>query len=162
MDVQMILPVSVAAVVLSGCAGGSGPGQTGTVRAPSSPMVADTDSPSTGGATALCGNAITPQAGAASLLPKGFPILDGWAATHAVTQGKTLAVSGAILGRPEGIVGLRDRVLKRLTDSGYTRTGADQEPGYEAEAEFAGAHPGSVQVKPLCRDHLVVTYTFEQ
>jgi hypothetical protein len=125
-------------------------------------VVADPDSPSTGGASVVCGGVLTPQAGAAKQIPKTFPTLDGWAATRAVTQGKTLAVSGAIQGRPEEIVDVRDKVIKKLTDSGYTRTGADQEPGFEAEADFAGPHSGNVTVKPLCRDHLAVTYTFEQ
>jgi hypothetical protein len=88
--------------------------------------------------------------------------VNGWAATESLTQGRTLALRGAVRGGLEEIVVVRDAALRKIIASGYTKTGSDQEPGFEADADFNGPHPGNINVKALCRDYLVVTYTFEQ
>ena len=123
---------------------------------------ADTDLPSTGAASAACGDKIAPDRAAARMLPSGFPTVAGWSATEAVRQGKTLVLRGAVGGDPPDIVDIRDAAVAKLTAVGYVRTGGDQEPGFEADADFTGSHPGNINVRALCRDYLVVTYTFEQ
>jgi len=96
------------------------------------------------------------------MLPSGVPTVAGWRATETVRQGKTLVLRGALGGDPPDIVGVRDAAIGKLTAVGYVRTGGDEEPGFEAEADFTGLHSGSLNVRALCRDYLVVTYTFEQ
>jgi hypothetical protein len=66
------------------------------------------------------------------------------------TQGKTLFWFVAVDGTPEKLVSLRDGYNSQLTGKGYTIKGHDQEPGAEAEAEFAGPHEGTTQFQPLC------------
>jgi len=66
------------------------------------------------------------------------------------SQGKTLFWFVAVDGGPDQLVSLRDAYNSQLTGKGYTIKGHDQEPGAEAEAEFAGPHEGTTQFQPLC------------
>jgi hypothetical protein len=170
MILRVTLPAVIVAVILTGCGSDSAPRQAVTVGTSTSKStststsgaVTDTGAASAGAASVACGDKITPHPAVAQRLPNGFPTIDGWTATAAVTQGKTLALRGAVRGGPDDIIDVRDAALKKLTASGYTRAGSDQEPGFEADADFSGPHPGNINVKALCRDNLVVTYTFEQ
>ena len=162
MNIRMALCVCVA-MTLAACGSNSasqGGGRTGSLS--TSGESADTDLPSTGAASAACGDKITPDTAAARMLPSGVPTVAGWRATETVRQGKTLVLRGALGGDPPDIVGVRDAAIGKLTAVGYVRTGGDEEPGFEAEADFTGLHSGSLNVRALCRDYLVVTYTFEQ
>jgi hypothetical protein len=175
MNLRMALCVCVA-LTLAACSSNSDPQggrrtgslpSTGAASAdtdlPSTGAAsADTDLPSTGAASAACGDKITPDAAAARILPSGFPTVAGWSATEAVRQGKTLVLRGAVGGDPPDIVDVRDAAIAKLTAVGYVRTGGDQEPGFEADADFTGSYPGNINVRALCRDYLVVTYTFAQ
>jgi hypothetical protein len=158
---EMVFVVSMAAT-LAACGSGSGPGPASTVDPSASEGVPSGSAPSARAASAACGDEITPHPGVVQKLPTGFPTVNGWAATQAVTQGKTIALRGAVMGGPDDIVRVRDAALEKITASGYTRAGSDQEPGFEADADFSGPHAGNINVKALCLDYLVVTYTFEQ
>jgi hypothetical protein len=76
-----------------------------------------------------------------------------------VDQGQTRAVRGVLRGEPADLVRVRDTAASQITGSGYTKTGSDEEPGFEAEAEFEGPSEVNLNVKPLCRGYLVLTYT---
>lgn len=164
MNIRTAVYAAFAVLTLASC--GSNSAAQGGGRTGSSPSTgaasADNDLPSTGAASAACGDKITPDAAAARLLPSGFPTVAGWSATEAVRQGKTLVLRGAVGGDPPDIVNVRDAAIAKLTAGGYVRTGGDQEPGFEADADFTGSHPGNINIRALCRDYLVVTYTFEQ
>jgi hypothetical protein len=162
MSIRMILRATIAALILTSCGSGSAPRPADTAGTATSGSVTDTDAPSAGPASAACGDEITPRPGVAQKIPSGVPIIDGWAATAAITQGKTLALRGAVKGGPDDIIDVRDAAIKKLTASGFGKAGSDGEPGFEADADFTGPHAGSINVKALCRDYLVVTYTFEQ
>jgi hypothetical protein len=175
MNIRMAACAAFVVLTLASCGSNSAPqggGTTGSLSTsggsadtdlPStSAASADTDLPSTGAASAACGDKITSDAAAARMLPSSFPTVAGWSATEAVRQGKTLVLRGAVGGDPPDIVDVRDAVIAKLTAVGYARTGGDEEPGFEADADFTGSHPGNVNVRALCRDYLVVTYTFEQ
>ena len=118
------------------------------------------DQPNAAAATAPCGSKITPDSSVAAKLPKGFPVLTGWTGTSAVTQGTTTAIHGAVKATPAQITTLRDTVFTQIKGAGYKVTGSDQEPGFEADGDFTGPHPGNINVKLLCQDYLLVTYTF--
>ena len=164
MNIRMAVCAAFVALTLASCGSNSAPqsgGRTGSLPSTGAAS-ADTDLPSTGAASAACGKKITPDAAATRMLPSGFPTVAGWSATEAVRQGKTLVLRGAVGGDPPDIVDVRDAAIAKLTAVGYVRTGGDQEPGFEADADFTGSHPGNINVRALCRDYLVVTYTFEQ
>jgi hypothetical protein len=163
MNLRAAASVGFAALTLAGCGGGSGPGSP-TTKVASTPTGVPTDSAhsTAGAASAACGDEITPHPGVARKLPNGFPTVTGWAATQAVMQGKTVALRGAVRGSPDDIVRVRDAAIHKITAAGYTEAGSDQEPGFEADADFDGPHAGNINVKALCRDYLVVIYTFEQ
>jgi hypothetical protein len=174
MSIRRALCVCVA-LTLAACGSNSAPqggGRTDSLSnsgasadtdlASTGPASADTDLASTGAASATCGDKITPDGAAARMLPSGFPVVPGWSATEAVRQGKTLVLRGVVGGEPPDIMDVRDAAIAKLTAVGYVRTGGDEESGFEADADFTGSHPGSINVRALCRDYLVVTYTFEQ
>jgi hypothetical protein len=162
MHIRRAVCAAFIALTLAACGSNSAP-QGGSTRSLStSGASADIDLPSTGAASVACGDKITPDAAAARMLPSGFPTVAGWSGTEAVRQGKTLVLRGAVGGDPPDIVNLRDAAIAKLTAVGYVRTGGDEEPGFEADADFTGSHPGNINVRALCRDYLVVTYTFEQ
>jgi hypothetical protein len=154
---------AVMVLGLTACGSDSAPPAAGSTSATSiAEADTDTDMPSAGAASAACGDKTIPRPAAAGKLPAGFPIVPGWAGTETVTQGKTLVVRGVVRGDPDEIVEVRDAAVQKLTPRGYSRTGGDHEPAFEADVDFTGPHSGNINVRALCQGYLVVTYTFEQ
>ena len=120
------------------------------------------DEPTAATATEPCGAKTVLNAAAASALPKAFPVVTGWQASSTVTQGKTVAVSGFVTGAPAAITVVRDEAFTKIIAAGYTKTGSDEEPGFEADGDFTGPVAGNLNVKTLCQGNLLVTYTFNQ
>jgi hypothetical protein len=152
------------ALTLVSCGGTSDPESTptsGSTSTASSPAETDTDTDTTSSAAA-CGEQTTPHPELARQLPAGFPTVAGWSATGVVTQGHTRAVQGVLRGEAADLVRVRDTAASQIVAAGYTRTGSDEEPGFEAEAEFEGPHEVSIKIKPLCRGYLALTYTVRQ
>lgn len=108
-----------------------------------------------------CGDNARPAADAPAELPLGLPLTRGEKVLRVAEQGKTTVAWASEPGGRDDIVEVRDQVLRDLAGAGYTVVGTDQEPGYEAEAELAGTHPGSVKVSPLCEGLLEVRYKIE-
>lgn len=75
------------------------------------------------------------------------------------TQGKTTLVVASTAGTRQDVVMVRDAVVAELKKAGFTQTGTDQEPGYEAEAQLSGTADASVKVRPLCEGRIEVRYT---
>ena len=115
-----------------------------------------------------CGPSEPPQAcdppasGAPTTLPLGLPLTEGATVLDVTTQGKTTIAFATIAGDAADIVAVRDRVLVDLKAAGYTVVGTDQEPGFEAEAELAGSHEGTLKVAPRCTGRLEIRYKIEQ
>ena len=171
MRIHLVLAAALLGTVTAGCSSdsstsGGKPAVTTTSAAPTAATAAATaspkyaDQPGASAASAPCGNLTSPDPRAAAPLPKGFPVLPGWVAVSQVVQGKTTAVRGVVTGLPSAITADRDAVFTQIKAAGYTVTGSDQEPGIEADGDFGGPHPGNINVKLLCQDHLLVTYTF--
>lgn len=108
-----------------------------------------------------CAGRDQPAPGAPATLPLGLPLTEGETVLKVATQGATTVAFASEPGGRDDIVAVRDKVLADLAEAGYTVVGTDQEPGYEAEAELAGTHPGSVKVSPLCEGLLEVRYKIE-
>lgn len=106
-------------------------------------------------ADGACG--VLPTADPSATLPAGFPSPPGQFLYGPATQGKTHLVV-AVVGT-DGFVELRDDLVERLTEAGYTIAGTDQE-AVEAEAEFTGPHEGTIKVQPLCTGYVTVRYKF--
>ena len=104
-----------------------------------------------------CGNLDTPTGSPA--LPTGFALPSGQKLLKVESQGKTTLVVASVDGARSGVVKARDAVVADLLAAGYTKTGTDQEPGYEAEAQLGGKGDASVKVRPLCSGRLEVRYT---
>jgi hypothetical protein len=120
---------------------------------------ADTDA-DPGDATKACdADALTADPDAAAALPAGFPTVSGFTAISKVTQGSTVAIKGAITGGPDDLPTVRDTGIKLLEAAGYKEGDHDQEAGAEADGDFTGPHNGNINVRNLCKGHLVVTYT---
>lgn len=100
-------------------------------------------------------------ASTASALPFGLPLSEGEQVLRVATQGATTVAFATVPGDRDSIVDERDAVLADLERAGYRVTGTDQEPGYEAEAQLAGPHTGTLRVKPLCEGLLEVRYKIE-
>lgn len=111
-------------------------------------------------ATVACGDDAAPAAGSADL-PFDLPLSEGEAVLRTATQGATTVAFASLEGGRDDIVETRDAVLRDLEAVGYRVTGTDQEPGYEAEAQLAGPHTGTLRVKPLCEGLLEVRYKIE-
>ena len=169
-----LVVISTAALAMSlGLAGCSGSAATKTTAAaatvPASAAAATPtaspkygDEPSAATATEACGAKTVVHSAAASSLPKGFPVVTGWRASSSVTQGKTVAVAGFVSGAPAAITVVRDEAFAKIITAGYKKTGSDEEPGFEADGDFAGPVAGNINVKTLCQSNLVVTYTFNK
>ncbi len=95
---------------------------------------------------------------AAQQLPADVPAPTGATVYRNDAQGKTQVWFASLQGVPDDIVKVRDQVASDLAAKGYEIEGKDQEPGAEAEAEFKGPHEGTIQVRTLCQDRLVVRY----
>ncbi|MCW2498475.1 MAG: hypothetical protein JWN87_151 [Frankiales bacterium] len=91
-------------------------------------------------------------------LPAGLTLPSDQKLLRVDSQGKTVVVFASTAGTLDDVVKVRDAVLDALTGQGYTKGGTDQEPGIEAEGEFAGKAEGTIKVKPLCTDRLEVRY----
>lgn len=94
-------------------------------------------------------------------LPSDVPQLPGEHVYSSASQGATKVWFGAVDGSPDTLTQIRDQVTKALKGNGYTIKGTDQEAGAEAEAEFAGAHDGTLQVIPLCSGKVRLRYKLE-
>jgi hypothetical protein len=104
-----------------------------------------------------CGTLDTPDQGVTA--PAGVTVPDGLTLLKVLTQGKTTVLVTSTAGVRQDVVKVRDRVLGQLVAAGWTKTGTDQEPGYEAEAQLGGKTDGSLRVRPLCQDRLEVRLT---
>ena len=91
----------------------------------------------------------------------GLPGTAGATVLKVDAQGRTVVAFVKVRGSRDDIVAMRDTVLRDLAPAGYTVAGRDQEPGYEAEAELAGTHEGTVKVSPLCEGLLEVRYKID-
>ena len=105
-----------------------------------------------------CTGLDTPAAGAPTTLPLGLPLTQGETVLSVTTQGKTTIAFAMLPGTRDDVVRVRDQVLSDLKAKGYTVSGTDQEPGFEAEAELGGAHDATLKVAPLCQDVLSIRY----
>ena len=104
-----------------------------------------------------CGPLDTPVG--APMAPAGFVLPAGQKLLSVTTQGATTLVVASTSGQRADIVQVRDAVLGSLVRTGDTKKSADQEAGYEAEAELAGKGAGTLKVRPLCTDRVEVRYT---
>jgi hypothetical protein len=104
-----------------------------------------------------CGTLDTPTG--SPTLPSTLTIPADEKLLRIVTQGKTTAVYVSTQGKLADVVKVRDAVLDSLVAQGYTKKGADQEPGVEADGQFGGKGTGTIKVKPLCTDRLEIRYT---
>lgn len=111
--------------------------------------------------TEACDGRDKPAPGTPATLPLGLPMTEGETVLDVAEQGATTVVFASEPGGRDDIVAVRDKVLADLAKAGYRVVGTDQEPGYEAEAELAGTHPGSLKVSPLCEGLLEVRYKIE-
>ncbi|MDQ1736613.1 MAG: hypothetical protein QOH56_2864 [Pseudonocardiales bacterium] len=170
MKLPVIVATAVLALSLPACASttnNGGGARSGSATAASTSVTAsasetDTDGPSAGAASAPCGAAARPDPKAARQLPAGFPTVTGWRATEVVTQGRTHAIHGSVPAELGEIVAMRDAAVAAIGAAGYVKTGSDQEPGFEADADFDGPHRGNLRVRALCSGYLDVIYTIEQ
>jgi hypothetical protein len=159
------MSAAVLALTLAACGGAGAPESApGSGRSSSAGSAAETDATSTSASTSspACAGQTAPHPELARQLPAGFPTVAGWTATQVQTQGQTRAVQGVLRGEVAELVRIRDTAADRIAAAGYTRTGSDEEPGFEAEAELEGPHEVSIKVKPLCRGYLALTYTVRQ
>jgi hypothetical protein len=162
LNLRVTLSAAFLAMGLAACHSSSAPPAAGPT-APSTPnSTTDSDMPSTGAASMACGDKTSANPAVAQKVPPGFPTVAGWVGTDALTQGRTVVLRGAVKGDPDEIVQARDAAVGKLTAAGYARTGGDEEPGFEADADFTGPHSGNINVRALCRDYLVVTYTLAE
>lgn len=105
-----------------------------------------------------CAGLDTPTAGAT--LPSGFALPTGQKLLKVQTTGKTAVVFASVAGGRKDLVAARDKVVADLQSAGYTKTGADQEPTFEADATVSrSGADDTVNVRPLCSGRIVVRYT---
>lgn len=157
--------IVMVAALLTGCGSNAGSGSAPPSQAASvsaSTGAADSDRTSATASSAACTKKPSPRPGAAGQLPAGFPTIAGWVPTDVVSQGQTKAVSGVVPGDVKDLVTVRNAALSRISTAGYRATHSDQEPGFEAEADFTGAHEGNVKVRAWCPGYLLLTYTIHQ
>lgn len=180
MKLSVVLVTTVLGLSLAGCGGDEGDTAAdagGGLNSGASSLAQSTSASASGSATkqapaeaseaaaaaeSECGQKTTGRPELLRQLPAGFPTVTGWQPIEVVNQGQTRAVSGALRGEVADLVTVRDNAADEIVTEGYTQTGSDEEVGYEAEAEFEGPHEVSIKVRPLCRDHLVLTYTVRQ
>lgn len=100
----------------------------------------------------------TPSGG--STLPAGFALPAGQKLLTVQTTGKTSVVFASLPGERSNLVAIRDRVVSQLSSAGYTKTGSDQEPTFEADATISkNGVEDTINVRPLCSGKVVVRYT---
>ena len=107
-----------------------------------------------------CGTLLTPSSSTA--LPAGLPftVPSGQTVLDVSSQGKTVIVTVYLSGDRTDLVHLRDQAVQDLKGQGFTASGTDQEPTYEAEGEFSGKAEGTINVQPLCKDYDKIRYKF--
>ena len=116
-----------------------------------------------GGDKAAPGPVVTPcqtlpPAKAGAKVPARFPALPNQTIFDAYNLGPTTKIVLAFL--PSGdFVKVRDDLVNRLKQGGYTITSTDQE-SVEAEAAFTGPVRGTIKVTPLCVGTSEVRYRF--
>lgn len=179
MKLSVVLVTTFLGMALAGCAGDDGDtasDATTSLRSAASSLASAGGSASSSAtkeapaeaseaaaaAESECGQKTTARPELIRQLPADFPTLVGWEPTEVVNQGQTRAVSGALRGEVADLVTVRDNAADELVTQGYTQAGSEEEVGYEAEAEFEGPQEVTIKVRPLCRDHLVLTYTVRQ
>ena len=91
-------------------------------------------------------------------MPLDVPLHEGATVRRVTEQGAATVAFADVPGGRDDIVTVRDAVLADLKAAGYDVVGTDQEPGFEAEAEVAGPHEGTLRVVPLCEGTLEVRY----
>lgn len=94
-------------------------------------------------------------------LPSDVPGPSDQAVYDYNSQGKTQQWFATTSGDRDDIVKVRDDLSDKLKAAGYEIEGSDQEKGIEAEAEFRGAHKGSIQVSVACSGKLRIRYRLE-
>jgi len=93
-------------------------------------------------------------------LPAGFTLPSGQKLLNVQTIGKTSVVFASLPGTRADLVAIRDRVERELAGSGYTVTGGDQEPTFEADGVISkNGVDDTINVRPLCSGRAVVRYT---
>jgi len=93
-------------------------------------------------------------------LPPGFTLPTGQKLLNVQTTGKTSVVFASVAGSRSDLVAIRDRVAQELAATGYTVTGRDQEPTFEADATISKSGvDDTINVRPLCSGRVVVRYT---
>ena len=115
----------------------------------------DNDKDDSSNNASVCGT--LPTADPAATLPAGFPTRDQ-VLYEPSTQGATKVVYALV--DESDFVEVRDDLVDKLKAAGYTIEGTDQE-SVEAEAEFSGAHKGTIKVEPKCTGYVTVRYKFE-
>ena len=90
----------------------------------------------------------------------GFVLPSDQTLIDVTTQGKTVVVFAITKGSRKDLVSLRDKVVTDLQGQGFTASGTDQEPTYEAEGQFSGKLKGTIQVQPQCEGFDRIRYKF--
>jgi hypothetical protein len=179
MKLSVVLVTTALGLALAGCGGdgdsasdaaadlrsgvtSAAQSATGSLTASATKEAPAEASEAAAAAESECGQKTTPRPELLGQLPAGFPTVTGWQPTEVSNQGQTRAVSGVLRGEVADLVTVRDNAADEIVADGYEQTGSDEEVGYEAEAEFEGPQEVSIKVRPLCRDHLVLTYTVRQ
>ncbi|HEV2886555.1 MAG TPA: hypothetical protein VGX49_06570 [Jatrophihabitans sp.] len=164
MRLSSVVVAAVLGLALAGCDSAADPeSEASQVRGTtSSPVASGTDAPSGEATGAACGQQTAPHPELARQLPAGLPTVAGWQPTEVVNQGQTREVRGVLPGEAADLVAVRDSAASEIVGAGYSSTGSDEEPGFEAEAEFEGPQEVNIKVKPLCRGYLVLSYTVRQ
>ena len=91
--------------------------------------------------------------------PAGFTLPSGQKLLNVQTTGKTHVVFASLPGTRADLLSIRDQVTKELGSAGYTVSGTDQEPTFEADASLTkGGVEDTINVRPLCSGRVVVRY----
>ena len=91
--------------------------------------------------------------------PTGFTVPSGQKLLNVQATGKTRVVFASLPGTRADLVRIRDQVAKELGSAGYTVSGTDQEPTFEADASLTkGGVEDTINVRPLCSGRVVVRY----
>jgi hypothetical protein len=146
----------------SGSGTGTDAGTSSAAAGLASASGSDSDEPTGSASPGACTETAPARPGITGQLPAGFPTVAGWIPTGAVSQGQTKAIRGLVPGGVDDLVSVRDAAVDRLNTAGYRKADSDQEPGYEAEADFTGPQEGNIKVRPCGRNHLLVIYTIHQ
>ena len=93
-------------------------------------------------------------------LPAGFTLPTGQKLLNVQTTGKTTVIFASLPGTRADLVAIRDRVEREMVRNGYTVTGGDQEPTFEADGVISKNDvDDTINVRPLCSGKAVVRYT---